>query len=253
MQHTDSEVKVFVTTDYSIFSRTKGNRDIENFKAKRIAEEIKNGNDLLCNFPILVAQGELKLEVKDGQHRLAAATMTNKPIYYIIRKDDLSLDKMANFNSLQSKWKPKDFINCYIEKGNNNYVLLNEFTERYQLPISISLNLLYYGITGNDSGAQDDISMLFKKGKFVVKHMKQATEIIEECRKFEAFDGWNTRSFIVTISKILGADKCDFDELVKKFNQAPTDLQKHGNTKGYLTNLETIYNKGYSKRRIIFE
>lgn len=253
MQHTQSEVVVYVTTDYNIFSRAKGNRDIENSKVKRIAAEIKKGNDLLCNFPILVAQGDIKLEVKDGQHRLLAAKMTGKPIYYIIRKEDLSLDKMAGFNSLQSKWKPKNFINCYIEKGNNNYVLLNEFTERYGLPISVSLNLLYYGVTGNDSGANEDISLLFKEGKFIVKHMRQATEIIEECRKFEAFDGWNTRPFIVTISKILGADKCDFEELVKKFNQAPTDLQKHGSTKGYLTNLETIYNKGYSKRRIIFE
>jgi hypothetical protein len=252
MQHTESDVKVYVTTDYSIFSRTKGNRDIDKFKIKKIVREIKNGNNLLADFPILTVQGIVNLDVKDGQHRLAAAEQTGKPIYYIIRKTDLSLDKMAGFNSLQSKWKPKDFINCYVEKGSKDYKILDEFTDRYRLPISISLNLLYYGVTGSDMGAREDISLLFKKGHFVVKHMKQATEIIEQCKRFEAFGGWNTRPFMVTISKILGADKCDFDELVEKFNQDPRALVRHSNTKAYLTNLETIYNKGYSKRRIIF-
>lgn len=251
MAHTPSEVTVYVTTDYRIFSRVKGNSEINKNKVKKIVKEIKQGNNLLPDFPILVTQ-EQRLEVKDGQHRLLAAEETKKPIYYIIRKQELTLDKMAGFNSLQEKWKPRDFINCYIEKGIKDYKVLDEFTEQYQLPISIALNLLFYGVTGNDSGATELITDLFKKGEFVVKHKKQAVEIIEQCKKFEAFTGWNTRPFIVTISKILGADKCDFDELVDKFNQDPRALIRHSNTKSYLTNLETIYNKGYHKRRTIF-
>ncbi len=252
MQHQKSDVTVYVTTDHKIFNRVKGNRDINKTKVKKLVYDIKNGRDMLKDFPILTTAAGNKMDVVDGQHRLSAAMQTNKPIYYIIREQQLELEQMARFNSLQEKWKPKDFINCYIEKGIKDYKVLQDFTEQYGLPISIALNLLYYGVTGSDAGAKDEIAELFRKGKFLAKHKKQATDIIEECKRFQAFDGWNTRPFIVTISKILGADKCDFDELVEKFNQDPRQLQKHSNTKAYLTNLESIYNKGYHKRRVIF-
>lgn len=253
MNYKQSDVVIYVTTDYSIFNRIKGNRGLNLTKIKKIVRDIKNGNNLLPDFPILVSSGGgVKLDVIDGQHRLEAGAQTKKEIYFIIRKETLALEKMARFNSLQEKWKPRDFINCYIEKGIDDYRRLNDFVDQYQLPISIAINLLYFGVTGNDAGAQEDTAEMFRKGEFKVKHMKQAVEIIEECRKFEAFDGWNSRPFIVTISKILGADKCEFDELVEKFQSEPRQLQRHSNTKGYLTNLETIYNKGYHKRRVIF-
>lgn len=252
MKHEKSQIEVFVTTDYKSFSRKRGNRSLNQLKVKKIIRDIKNGTDLLPDFPILVANGEMRMQVIDGQHRLEAAVQTKRPIYYIIRKEDLELHKMARFNSLQEKWKPKDFINCYIEKGISDYKKLDQFVDQYGLPISVALNLLYYGVTGNDSGASEDIADMFRKGEFKVKHYKQAVEIIEECRRFEAFAGWDSRPFIVTISKILGADQCDFDELVEKFNTDPRQLQRHSSPKGYMNNLEQIFNKGYHKRRTIY-
>jgi len=252
MKHSESEIKVYVTTDFKLFARIKGNRSLNKLKIKKIVRDIKNGNNLLPDFPILVSNGELKLQVIDGQHRLEAAVETKKPVYFIIRKEQLELHKMARFNSLQEKWKPADFINCYIEKGISDYKKLDEFVQHYRVPISVALNLLYYGVTGEDSGAKEDIIEMFRRGEFKVKHNKQATEIIEECKKFELFDGWNTRPFIVTISKVLAADLCDFKELVEKFNADPRQLQKHSNTKAYMNNLEQIYNKGYHKRRTIY-
>jgi hypothetical protein len=253
MKHTDSDVKVYVTKDYKIFNRIKGNREISKTKVRKIVRDIKHGNNLLPDFPILVAPGPGgKLDVNDGQHRLESAVQTKEAVYYIIRKQELSLDKMARFNSLQEKWKPKDFINCYIEKGIPDYKKLDDFVNKYGVPISVALNLLYYGVTGGEGGAKEDISEMFRKGEFRCKHWKQAVEIIEECRRFEAFKSWNTRPFIVAISKILGADLCDFDELVQKFEGDIRQLEQQSNAKGYLTNLEQIYNKGYHKRRTIF-
>lgn len=252
MKHTESDVKVYRTSDYSIFSRIKGNRQLNANKIRKMVRDIKNGQDLLSDFPILTTNGGTRLEVIDGQHRLEAARQTKKPIFYIIRSHSMELDRMARFNSLQEKWKPSDFINCYIEKGVSDYKKLQDFLDSYGVPISVALNLLHYGVTGGDVGVKDDISEMFRKGEFRVKHMKQAVEIITECKKFDAFTGWNTRPFIVAISKILGADKCDFDELVDKFNSDHRQMARHANAKGYLTNLEQIYNKGYSKRRVIF-
>lgn len=252
MSYQKSDVVVYVTTNYKIFNRIKGNRELNHLKIKKIVRDIKNSVNLLPDFPILVSEKNGKLDINDGQHRLESAIQTKKPVYFIIRKEDMALDKMARFNSLQEKWKPHDFINCYIEKGISDYKKLNDFISIYQLPVSIAINLLFYGVTGNDAGVKEDILEMFRKGEFKVKHYKQAVEIIEECKKFSAFTGWNTRPFIVSISKILSADKCDFNELVEKFNSDPRQLQKHSNTKAYLNNLENIYNKGYHKRKTIF-
>lgn len=252
MKHSESSVKVYQTKDYSIFQRIPGNRDMNKLKIKKMVRDIKHGLNFLPDFPILVSPGEYKMHVIDGQHRLEAASQTNQNVYYIIRIKEIEVDHIARINSLQEGWKPIDFINCFIEKGNNNYEKLHEFISTYKLPISVSILLLSSGITGNDSGLQTEIKENFRKGNFEVKHWKQAVEIIEECQRFSVFPGWNTRPFIVAISKILAADLCDFDELVSKVNDNPKDLQKQSNYKQYLKDLESIYNKGYHKRRTIF-
>lgn len=252
MQHTPSTVKVFTTTDYKRFNRIKGNRALNTQKIKKIVRDIRHGEDLLPDFPILVSDTGTKLDIIDGQHRLEAAIQTKRSIHYIVRKEAMELHKMARFNSLQEKWKPADFINCYIEKGLPDYQKLQDFIDQFGTPISVALKLLSFGVTGGDSGAKGELQERFKRGEFQCKHWKQAVEIMRECQRFEAFDGWNTRPFIVTISTILAADKCDFDELVDKFNAEPRQLQRHSNPKGYLVNLEQIYNKGYKNRRTIY-
>lgn len=252
MQHTASDVKVYKTFDYRLFSRKKGNRAINQNKVKKIVRDIRHGVNLLPDFPILVSENG-KLDVIDGQHRLEAAVQTKEPIYYIIRRQDMELHTVARFNSLQEKWKPADFINCYIEKGLSDYKKLEGFIGQYGVPVSVALNLLYYGITGRDNGgAGRDITEMFKRGEFVCKHYRQARDIMEQCRAFEAFSGWNTRPFIVAISKILEADLCDFTELADKFNKEPRALERSSSAKAYLVNLEQIYNKGYHKRRNIY-
>lgn len=252
MKHAESDIKIYVTTDYSIFSRIKGNRALNSGKIKKMVRDINHGLNFLSDFPLVTNVVDGRLDIVDGQHRFEAAKQTKKSVYYIIRKQIVELDKVARLNSIQEKWKPKDFIECYIEKGIKDYKILADFQQQYCLPLSVSLNLLYNGVTGNDSGAPEDLQSLFHRGEFKVKHMKQARDIAEACSKFSTFGGWNSRPFVLAISKILEADVCDFDELVEKFSADPKQMDKHQNVKACLVNLEQIYNKGYHKRRNIF-
>jgi hypothetical protein len=252
MNHKESEVKVYVTTDYSLFKRIKGNRAINTGKIKKMVRDINHGINFLPDFPIVTTPDNSKLDIVDGQHRFEAAKNTKKPVYYIVRTQLVELDKVARLNSIQEKWKPKDFIECYIEKGIKDYQILADFQDQYELPLSVSLNLLFYGVTGGDTGAREDLQSLFHCGEFKVKHMRQAKDIAEACHQFSSFSGWNSRPFVLAISKILEADVCDFDELVQKFNADPKQMDKHSNVKACLVNLEQIFNKGYHKRRNIF-
>jgi hypothetical protein len=250
MQHTPSNITVYVTSNYRQFTRIRGNRELNQTKVKKMVRDIKHGVNLLPDFPILVSEEGAKLRVIDGQHRLEAATETKQPVYYIIRQEQLELVKMARLNSLQEKWKPRDFIACYIEQGIKDYEKLQDFIAKYETPISMSVRLLSNGVV-SDGTASDDMEA-FRRGEFKVKHWKQAVEIVETCRLFEASRYWNTRPFMVAITRLLQADKCDFDELIEKFKENPSAITPHGDYKGYLVNLEQIYNKGYKNRRTIY-
>jgi len=250
MQHTQSNVTVYVAKTYSQFARIKGNRELNQSKIKKMVRDIKHGIDLLPDFPILVSEEGSKLRVIDGQHRLEAAMETRHPVYYIIRQEQLELEKMAGLNSLQEKWKPADFINCYVERGIQDYKKLQDFIDQYGMPVSVAVRLLTDGIMSNGTGGQ--AMEVFRRGEFRVKHWKQAVEIVETCKRFDASKVWNTRPFMVAITRLLQADMCDFDELVEKFIDNPSALDVHGDHKGYLVNLEQIYNKGYKNRRTIY-
>jgi len=252
MNHTPSKIKVFKTEDYSLFQNVDGNRPLNKKKIARIIAEIQGGNDILDEVPVLVKEAKSKLHVLDGQHRVQIAKELSRPVHYIIHKEDMSLYKVAKVNSNVEKWSDADFIRCYEKAGNTNYKRIREFHEQYGIAVGLCLNLLSLGKMAAGSTNHDGIRHEFETGSFEVKKMKEARILAELCKNFEAFKAWNTRPFIIAIGKIVDADKCDFNVLVKKFTEDPTQLQNQGNWKSYLVNLEAIYNKGNSKRRTIF-
>lgn len=252
MNHKLSEVKVYETTDYNRFMRINGNRGLNNGKIRKMVKDIKEGLDFLAEFPIVTSTYQTKLRVHDGQHRLEAAVQAKKTVYYIIRQE-MRLDEMAKVNSLQEKWKPQDFVNCYMEKGVKDYGVLNDFVEQYGIPIKMAANLLYYGVTGaQDGSGGDSFKRMFEVGEFKARCKKQATEILEACKLFIDFPYWNSRPFVVAITRILQADKVEFDQLVEKVNENLDMLAQQKNPKEYIWNLEQIWNKGKQKRQVIY-
>lgn len=129
--------EVYKTTDYSKFKVLKGNRNIYSSNLLNIKESISK-NNLLEENPIKVNQ---KYEVIDGQHRLEAAKILKVPIYYVII-NDLNLSDVQTLNTAQRAWILKDFLISYIKLGNNNYVRIREFMEKYSLQVRQCLLLL---------------------------------------------------------------------------------------------------------------
>lgn len=254
MQHTASKVKVFKSDDYSIFENVDGNRPINKKKVQRIIDEINAGNDILDEAPVLVKEVKNKLHVLDGQHRVEVAKKLARAVHYILHKEDMTLHNVAKVNSNTEKWTDDNFIHCYVKAGNENYKKLKKFRDTYGIAVGTCLVLLNNGTltTGGTSGADENMRLKFEQGSYQVKTLKEATMFAEICKRFEAFKGWNSRPFMVSVAKIINAGKAEMDILVNKFNDDPAKLQNHGNWKNYLANLEEIYNKGYSKRRTIY-
>lgn len=253
MQHSPSKVKVFKTDNYKLFENVDGNRPLNKKKIQRIIDEINAGNDILDEVPVLVKEAGKKLQVLDGQHRVDICIQLQRPVHYIVHKQDMTLHNVAKVNSNVEKWTDQDFIRCYIKAGNNNYKKLKDFHDKYGIAVGLCLALLTNGSLKYDGGSAAEKSRLqFEQGLFEVKAQKEAVQLAELCKSFDAFKGWNGRPFIIAICKILAAEKAEFDVLVSKFADDPSKLGFHSNWKSYLTNLEEIYNKGNSKRRTIF-
>lgn len=248
-QHTESSVKVYFTTNYSIFKALKGNRLLNEAKIKNIISDIKNGLDMLKYYPIVVDE---QMNVIDGQHRLYIAKKLKTNVYYIISRR-VSLNEIAKVNSNTEKWKADDFINCYIQNGSKDYEILLKFKDEFNFPLSVCLMLLSTGSALTDGGGGRYTKEDFQQGKFKVNHKEKAYDIAHTVLKFSAFPNHKSRAFIVAVCKILESKRANIEDIVAKYKeQDPSVLKAQGNFKGYLTNLEEIYNYKCSKRKVIF-
>lgn len=250
LQHVESAVKINFSKDYGSFKMINGNRELNEHKIKRIEKDINSGIDVLKYCPIMVVESNNRLEIIDGQHRFWVAKKLLRPIHYVL-VSDLNLHAIAKINSNTEKWKGEDFLNCYIQLGNENYVKLRAFMEKYHLSITTAVVLLTLGYNMNDSGSHLE-SGFFEKGEFVIKTEQEAEIIAEHAIKFSKFKYWKNRSFLAAIAKILVADKCSFKELVEKFVRNSERLEKQEKYKEYLINLENIYNIGAHTRKVIY-
>jgi hypothetical protein len=246
-QHTMSTTMVFQSNDYDKFNMIQGNRFLDMNKIKKILADIDRGTNLLKYVPILVIEKNKKLDIIDGQHRFVVAKKLKSPIFYIMA-EDLSLYDIARMNSNTEKWKAKDFINCYTQLGNNNYVILEDLLKKYPgLPITTAISLLASGKVAGGGNPMD----AFHRGEFVVKYSIICDGFLKTIDAF-VFENKFSRPFMQAISKVIDNGVFDIVELVNKVNQDPEQLKLQDHWRKYLINLEEIVNKGKHKRVPIY-
>jgi len=250
MKHIPSDVVVYSTTDYKIFSMIKGNRGLNQNKINKIIAEIEAGNNMLPYYPIQVQETSLKMDILDGQHRFFISRKLKQPVHYIIVKENKTMADIAKINSNVDKWKQQDFINCYITQGNKNYVQLQKFLEDYKINVGTSLRLLHYGMPGVE-GTDTDLTHKFQHGSFTVNKYAEAVKIAEDCKKFQAFPYHTDRGFVIAIYRIGKAGLISIDDLLQAYEKNPDKLLKNHSQKQYIFNLEQIVNIGKQKRIVI--
>ena len=118
------------TSDYSIFNRMEGNREVTSRRATKIRKSIESIG-YIPN-PIIVNE---YMEVVDGQGRLEALKQLDLPVLYII-VPGLTLKDCVNMNVNSTKWGVKDYIMSFAETGNENYKRLLGLIESYDLPLT---------------------------------------------------------------------------------------------------------------------
>ena len=236
------------TKNYEAFDTITGNRVVNKKKVERLVEDVRSGLNLLPYCPIVVYNDSGNLKIVDGQHRYETSKKLKLPVYYV-ECEPLDLKKIARINSRSDKWKNKDFLECYIRLGVEDYQLLKDFMDKYQTIYSASIELLMDGTVRKNK----HIMQIFRDGEFRVNHLETAEEIVSlTIDVFNRYKFRTDRLLIAAMQEVKKKGVCDFEILKQKIAQAPMLMNPQGSRKEYIYNIEQVYNHNNKNRVVIF-
>jgi len=246
MIHTMCNTPIYFSKDYKQFTFLTGNRAINEKKVKNIIKDIDAGLNMLRYCPIVVTKD---LKIIDGQHRYFVSKTLKQPVFFVIA-EEVSLHEVAKINSRTERWKPIDFVKCYMEGGNDNYKILHHFVTSFKMPVSSAIFILVNGTAGNKGNGREQEK--FERGEFVASYVSEAQDIMTNAITFKDFPSITSKSFLQAIALIMRKGLCDWDIMHQKYNMNPAALKIQSTAKQYLANLEEVYNFKNSIRKTIF-
>lgn len=176
-KRTKSDGVIYKTKKYEIFKKQVGNRIVKPCDFEAILLKIQSRN-LLKYFPVLVNKD---FEIIDGQHRVEVAKAEKLTVFYMM-VPDADLVTTRDINVTGKKWSKQDFLNSYIELGNEHYIELAKFIKDTGNIYTISTAI--YLFTGANGG---HATTGFNEGTFEITRLgrKQANEIHDIITMFE--------------------------------------------------------------------
>lgn len=226
----------------------RGNRDLNEPKIRRIIHSVQSG---LCFFqycPIMVNDD---FYIIDGQHRFAVCQQLKINVYYVV-VPNFTLRQIAEMNNNASKWKDKDFLNCYIDIGLTDYEYLSDFISKNGVNIKIACSMLMNGKVKDTSTFTIDKDA-FRDGNFKVMFSEKADQIMHEAKRYSPFtNAYNTRNFLQAIEILMESKIYDADDLLEKLKGHNLKIEQKNSPKEYLSHLEELYNFRNSKRKRIY-
>jgi hypothetical protein len=242
---TNKEVnKVYRTNDLSTFKTLPGNRVPNLLHINRLIYSI-NKYGMKCN-PILVNE---RLEVIDGQHRLAAAKSAGTYVYYII-VPGYTLTEVHTLNLNQKNWAKSDYMEGYANMGIESYIKLREFTlKNDDLAFANCLALCSNISCSSDTYLSSQQSKLrnskhiFEEGTWIGKDFDLAQDWANKIRMVGTYyEGYDRSVFIRAFIPLLNNEIFDFSEFMHKLRLQPSALVDCVNVDQYRTVIEDIYN-----------
>ena len=227
----------FVTRDYSLFKKTRGNRPIKQSHVERIKKAIA-AKDL--KLPIFVTK---KMDIRDGHHTFQARKDLGLDIYYIVMESSDAFD-MALINANRSGWTYEDHLNFYCAYQKKDYLILKSKVKEYGMPIQEAL-----AIFGGGVRLQTQKSTDFKEGRFsilsgqlirfdrIAKEMTYIKNILDDGSKLK-------RGFIRAYLVADKHPKWDFVRFKAAMKTKGAKLLGAVSTEDYIAQFQTIFNNG---------
>jgi len=230
---TDSET--YETIEYNVFEFDNKNRPIEAAKVNFFVEKFKEGKFYLKDFPAVINESFVVL---DGQHRIKAAEICKLPVFFKV-SEILQLEDVPGLQ-LNAGWSSADYLNSYAEQGNKDYKIMKYFVKKYKLGPSASAALLADRVTSGFGLKR----LGFETGEFKVANLKKAELYAQRIWDFEPYirKSFRTTTFVRAFCSMMENEKYDHEVMMEKMMKFGTLLRPHVDSKGYLENLQDVYN-----------
>ena len=225
---------VYATTEYGIFTKLLGNRDLRNYHVKNLKESMYEKQ---IEAPIIV--NEL-YQVINGQHRLESCKKLNVPVYYIIIPG-LRLEDVQRLHANSKNWSLSEHLNSFCVRGFKEYLTYRDFVKTFKFNNNEAIAILE-GVS--DSRKTRLLWTKFKAGKFKVANIDIAWESAEKIIEIKQYyEGYKRRSFVFALLVCFEHKSYDHKVFVKKLSKQSAKLTDQVHQDDYLRIIQKIYNR----------
>lgn len=243
-----SGTETLKSTTYSKFKFDSRNRPVDERRVAQFVKDFNKGNFFMEEFPAVVTTNFVVL---DGQHRLKACEQAGQPFYFRFAKD-LEINHVTGIQK-NAGWKTADYLHSYVQQGNQNYIILQKFVEKYKFSIGVALSILRGKVSNETGGGL--MTSGFYTGNFKVvdeekahKWAKIINEIGELCPHIKS-----DRSFCGAMSIVLMHPDYSHKRMVEHMTNYNVLMKRQLKTSEYVKNLEEVYNyRMMSKNKVRF-
>jgi|TARA_R110000803_G_scaffold76504_2_gene141152 hypothetical protein len=241
------EHTVLYTTDVEMFRPTTTNRNLDMSRVKEIAKSMSEEGLLLV--PITVNK---KKQVIDGEHRLEAAKIAGKGIYYLMA-NNYGEKEMIQMNRNNKSWAMKNYIEHYAKGGNKHYQKLMDFRDMFpKIALSNSIYFLQNGSKTMRSVKEGDFKVVsYNRGVRWGEFIMELANVSNINNSFRYDHTIFIRTMVSVLKKYEGKG-FEMNEFLDRAFKYPQLFSLCGDTETYSRMIEKIYNHNRRGDKKIF-
>lgn len=229
--------EIYSTDDYQVFSKLEGNRTVLEARKNIILKSIKERGWI--RNPIVVNE---KMEIIDGQGRFEALKELKMPIEYVISKNATIEDCIA-LNLKQKNWTNNDYISCYADMGNEDYIILKEISNIHKWADGTAA----WAVALNSQGDCGGFDSLIKSGKAKIRDKKTLYErlnFVDEAMSLIGRENGRKRLWATVLTFVFYCEEIDNQKLLKNLKKYKPILIPATTLLQGILSLEKVYNYG---------
>lgn len=236
-------LNILSTKDYDKFTFKDGNRKINNRNYFKLLESMREKQLII---PILVNE---RFEIIDGQHRFQAAKELKLPIYYFV-VDGYGSEEMKRANLVSSNWTKNDFLNMFLADGEENYEVVKEIMDTYDVPVSLIIKV-FAAMQGKN---QKLVSKQFEEGNFDLKNVDNVKDFFASLEDFSFFKPYKTLQFSRAFLKLYMQPQYDHSIMQQRIEKRANFLTKKNTVDDYLVTLtKELYSFGPIRHKLFYD
>ena len=197
--------------------------------------------------PIVVNEN---MEIIDGQGRFEALKELGLPVEYVV-SDGATITDCIALNVKQANWKNTDYVKCYANMGDENYILLLSLYGAYPNLPDTCVNTIAGTMLTDGAGG----SLVLRQGQFKIhdkEHIHERCAFVNECLGIIGQGNGRMRNWCAVLKFVYYCERIPCDVFIARLKKNRAFITPCVNTKQVLQCLEKTYNYGMKKNKVYF-